>query len=126
MFFFGALGENTAPQEPLQDPDGLEVVSSPQVSRGTTGNYSNASAVCYWPLVSQPHPGSPRDLGMLSSTVCKSFLVSFHLKPRELERRLCSCVCLVPPVPQPVSLGDRAVEMADRWLSVLLHPLLPC
>ncbi|KAH0514713.1 Protein transport protein Sec16B [Microtus ochrogaster] len=25
-----SLGENTAPQEPLQDPDGLEVVSSPQ------------------------------------------------------------------------------------------------
>ncbi|KAL6087792.1 hypothetical protein STEG23_005159, partial [Scotinomys teguina] len=25
-----SLGENTAPQEPLQDPDGLEVISSPQ------------------------------------------------------------------------------------------------
>ncbi|XP_076797550.1 protein transport protein Sec16B isoform X7 [Arvicanthis niloticus] len=25
-----ALGENTVPQEPLQDPDGLEVISSPQ------------------------------------------------------------------------------------------------
>lgn len=70
------------PQEPLQDPDGLEVISSPQVSRRgrrNAGDYSNPCAFCHLLLVSQSHVGSSLALAALS--LCKPLLVSFHVKP---------------------------------------------
>lgn len=66
------------PQEPLQDPDGLEVISSPQVSRRGRRN-SNPCAFCHLLLVSQSHAGSSPALAALS--LCKPLLVSFHVKP---------------------------------------------
>lgn len=114
-FFFGAPGETTAPQEPLQVPDDLEVVSSPQVSR--QGAELLLTTLMHLPFATGPW--------FLSRTWAPLWRWELFLLPcanhslfLRVGKETYSCVCLVPPVPQPGSLGDRAVEMADGWISV--------
>lgn len=109
-FFFGASGENTAPQEPLQDPDGLEVVSSSQVSRQVRELL--VTTLMHLLFAIGPHFSATHRLVSGSGNsffyLYRSFLASFYQKPWELEGRLCSCLCLVPPVPQSVSFGGQS------------------
>lgn len=114
-FFFGAPGETTAPQESLQVPDDLEVVSSPQVSR--QGAELLLTTLTHLPFATGPW--------FLSRTRAPLWRWELFLLPcanhslfLRVGKETYSCVCLVPPVPQPGSLGDRAVEMADGWISV--------